>query len=221
MKTRIAIAEDNLHIANSLKEKLSRYSKDVEIVFIANNGEELLNKLKKADKVDLILMDIEMPVMDGIEASRRVKEIYPDIHILILTVFDDDDKIFNAIKNGASGYLLKEESPETIYEAINVIMDGGAISSASIALKILNILKRSELTNGRTTQAPVETFGISKREIEILERLKEGKDYKKIADELFISPSTVRKHIENIYSKLQVHNKMEAVQKGIKYNIIK
>lgn len=221
MKTRIAIAEDNLHIANSLKEKLSRYSKEIEIAFIANNGEDLLNKLKKDDKINLILMDIEMPIMDGIEASRRVKEFYPDIHILILTVFDDDEKIFNAIKNGASGYLLKEESPETIYEAINVIIDGGAISSASIALKILNLLKRSELTNDRNAQAPVETFGISKREIEILERLKEGKDYKKIADELFISPSTVRKHIENIYSKLQVHNKVEAVQKGIKYNIIK
>ncbi len=220
MKIRIAIAEDNIHIANSLKEKLSRYSIEIEIAFIANNGEELLNKLKKADKIDLILMDIEMPVMDGIETSRRVKEIYPDTHILILTVFDDDEKIFNAIKNGASGYLLKEESPETIYEAIKVIMDGGAISSASIAFKILNLLKRSELTNEKSLQSAVDTFGISKREIEILERLKEGKDYKKIADELFISPSTVRKHIENIYSKLQVHNKMEAVQKGIKYKII-
>ena len=222
MKIKLAIAEDNKIIARSLLEKLSVFSEEIEIKFVAKNGKELLDKLKSEKNIDVILMDIEMPEMDGIQATFEVKNLYPQIKILILTVFDDDDKIFNAIQNGASGYLLKEESPEAIFNAIKIIVEDGATMSPSIASKILNLMRKSELKpDSKTADQNTETFDLSQREIEVLEKVKMGKDHKKIADELFISPSTVRKHLENIYVKLQVHNKMEAVQKAIAHKIIK
>ncbi len=224
MKINLAITEDNKIITQSLLEKLSLFSKELEIKFTAKNGVDLLNKLKSNKNIDIILMDIEMPEMDGIQATFEVKKIYPQIKILILTVFDDDDKIFNAIQNGASGYLLKEESPKTIFNSIKIVMDGGATMSSSIAAKILNFMRtpntKSEPLENKEN-SPVDMFDLSSREIEVLEKVKDGKDYKKIADELFISPSTVRKHLENIYLKLQVHNKMQAVQKAIEHKIIK
>lgn len=222
MKIKIAIAEDNKIIARSLMEKLSIFTDNVEIKYVAKDGIELLNKLKLDNDIDLILMDIEMPVMDGIQATYEVKNLYPQIKILILTVFDDDEKIFKAIQNGASGYLLKEETPESILNSIKIVMEGGATMSPSIATKILNMLSHAELKSSIIKkQETTENFDLSEREIEVLEKLKLGKDYKEIASELFISPSTVRKHIENIYLKLQVHNKMQAVQKAIQHNIIK
>lgn len=222
MKIKIAIAEDNKIIARSLMEKLSIFTDNVEIKYVAKGGIELLNKLKLDNDIDLILMDIEMPGMDGIQATYEVKNLYPQIKILILTVFDDDEKIFKAIQNGASGYLLKEETPESILNSIKIVMEGGATMSPSIATKILNMLSHAELKSSIIKkQETTENFDLSEREIEVLEKLKLGKDYKEIASELFISPSTVRKHIENIYLKLQVHNKMQAVQKAIQHNIIK
>jgi DNA-binding NarL/FixJ family response regulator len=218
----IAIADDNKIIAQSLIDKLKRYSKEIEVKFVARNGEDLLNKLKANKNIDLILMDIEMPVMDGITATLEVKNLYPQIKILILTVFDDDDKIFRAIQNGSSGYLLKDESPESIYNAIKIVMEGGGTMSSSIAAKILNLLSKAEIkSENKNKEQEFDNFDLSKREIEVLERLKLGEDYKKIAEELFISPATVRKHIENIYIKLQVHNKMQAVQKAMEHKIIK
>lgn len=224
MKIKIAITEDNKIIAQSFVEKLSLFSTELEIKFIAKNGVELLNKLKSNRDIDVILMDIEMPEMDGIQATYEVKNLYPQIKILILTVFDDDDKIFKAIQNGASGYLLKEESPEAIFNSIKIIMGGGATMSPSIASKILSIMRKAEIKSEEdksNEKIKTETFDLSQREIEVLEKLKQGKDYKKIADELFISPSTVRKHLENIYLKLHVHNKMQAVQKAMEHKIIK
>lgn len=223
MTIKIAIAEDNKIIAQSLAERLNNFSSEIKILFIAKNGNDLLSKLKLYRDIDLILMDIEMPEMDGIQATFQVKTLYPNIKILILTVFDDDDKIFKAIQNGASGYLLKEESPETIVNSIKILMEGGATMSPSIAAKTLNLLSRSELIPDKSNikNQSMNDYDLSEREIEVLKKLKLGKDYKEIANELFISPSTVRKHIENIYLKLQVHNKMQAVQKAIDHKIIK
>jgi len=223
MKIKIAITEDNKIIAQSLVEKLNLFSNDIEIKFIAKNGVELLNKLRLNKNIDLILMDIEMPEMDGIQATYEVKTLYPEIKILILTVFDDDDKIFKAIQNGASGYLLKEETPESIFKAIQILMEGGATMSPSIASRILNLLSRAEIKHNQseTSIHPSIDFNLSEREIDVLKRLKLGKDYKEIAQELFISPSTVRKHIENIYLKLQVHTKIHAIQRAIDQKIIK
>ncbi len=213
----IALAEDNDFLAKSLKEKLSFFSNEIRFVFRAKNGRELLNILPNYSDVQVILMDIEMPVMDGITATQEVVERYKEIKVIMLTVFDDDDKIFSAIKAGAMGYLLKEESPEKIIESIKSVYEGGAPMSASIAAKTLQLLRNPITISNKTT---AQEFNLSEREIEVLELLKKGYDYNKTAETLFISPFTVRKHIENIYRKLQVHNKIEAVQKAINHRII-
>jgi len=214
---KIAIAEDNTFLAEAVKEKISFFD-DLKFKFRGANGNDFIGKLTQDHNVDVILMDIQMPEMDGIQATEFIKKNYPQIKILMLTVFDDDEHIFKAIQAGADGYLLKETNPDELYKAIKDVLDGGAAMTPSIALKTLNILRAPE----RVTQDLVqkEEISLSKRETEILQQLSKGLNYQKIAENLIISPSTVRKHIENTYKKLQVHNKMEAVQKGIKHNLI-
>jgi DNA-binding NarL/FixJ family response regulator len=206
MKIKIAIAEDNPALAKSVKANVASFD-NVELLFIAPNGKELLQKI--AENVpDLILMDINMPVMDGIEATQKVKHHFPAIKIIMLTVFDEEEKIFQSIIAGASGYLLKDEKPAKIMNAITEAMEGGAPMSSAIATKALQMIR------GQKTEIVPEKndFNLSKREIEIMELISKGDNYNQIADKLFISPNTVRKHIENIYSKLHVHNKVEAIQ---------
>ena len=218
-KIKIAISEDNNLLAESIKEKLDFFSEEVEYRFRAKDGKDLMNKLESDSNVEVILMDIEMPKMDGIQATKEVNEKYPDIKIIMLTVFDDEEKIFKSIQAGASGYLLKDEKPVKIIEAVNMIMDGGAPMSPTIAAKSLELLRNPERFE-KTPNDTVEEYSLSKREVEVLEEISKGSEYTKIAEELFISPKTVRKHIENIYKKLQVHNKMQAVQKAQKHKLI-
>jgi DNA-binding NarL/FixJ family response regulator len=206
MKIKIAIAEDNPALAKSVKENVASFD-NVELLFIAPNGKELLQKI--AENVpDLILMDINMPVMDGIEATQKVKHHFPSIKIIMLTVFDEEEKIFQSIIAGASGYLLKDEKPARIMDAITEAMNGGAPMSSAIATKALQLIRgqKAEIVPEKND------FNLSKREIEIMELISKGDNYNQIAEKLFISPNTVRKHIENIYSKLHVHNKVEAIQ---------
>ena len=217
MKIRVVLTEDNNFLADSLIEKLQIFASEIEFCYRAINGKDLLRKLENNSDVDVILMDIEMPVMDGITAASNVSKQYPDIKITMLTVFDDDDKIFNAILSGANGYMLKDESPENIVNGIKLIMEGGAPMTASIAGKILGIIRK--ISEDKNYQ-PHEDYDLSKREIEILEQLKAGYEYKQIGDNLFISPATVRKHIENIYRKLQVNNKVQAITKAMDNKII-
>ncbi|MFQ5652982.1 MAG: response regulator [bacterium] len=217
VKIRIALAEDNDFLALSIAEKLQLFADDIEFKFRAVNGEDLLSKLADDRTVDTILMDIEMPKVDGIEATELVKQKYPHIKVIMLTVFDDEDKIFRAIQAGAMGYLLKDEPPEKIRDGIEMIMAGGAPMSPTIAAKTLGILKNPECVK---EQEPLTDFSLTKRETQVLEQLSRGLDYNKIAGNLFISPATVRKHIENIYGKLQVHNKVQAIQKAQKHKLI-
>ncbi len=217
MKIKIAIAEDNDFLAKSLIEKLALLPEKFSMDYRARNGLEMVGYLKASNLPDVILMDIEMPVMNGIAATAQISENFPDIKIIMLTVFDDEDKIFKAIKSGASGYLLKDESVEKIVDGIDSVLNGGAPMSAAIASKTLKLLKQS---SDIITEKPTDDFNLSKREVEVLELLKEGFDYNQIAEKLFISPFTVRKHIENIYKKLQVNNKMQAVQKATTNRII-
>ena len=217
MKIRIAIAEDIKLLADAIKEKLSLFSDELEFAFRAENGIDIIDKLSFDHTVDTILMDIEMPYMNGIDATEKITNEYPHIKVIMLTVFDDEEKIFKAIQAGAKGYLLKDETPKVIYEGIKMIMNGGAPMSPTIAAKALELLRNPGKANFEQID---EKYTLSKRETEVLEQLSKGLDYTKIAGNLFISPSTVRKHLENIYSKLQVHNKMQAVQKAIKHNLI-
>ncbi len=217
MKINIAVAEDNPFLAKAIQEKIS-FFEDFKLKFLAVNGEEFLKELENDHNIDVILMDIQMPKMDGIECTEIIKTKYPQIKVLMLTVFDDDDHIFKAIHAGADGYLLKETNPDVLYKALCDVLEGGAAMTPSIALKALNILRNPERMSKNQTQ--VEEIKLSKREKEVLEQLSKGLNYHQIAENLFISPSTVRKHIENTYKKLHVHNKMEAVQKAMKHNLI-
>ncbi len=217
MKVKIAVAEDNANLARTIRESISQYP-ELELLFIAPNGKELLQKLPQQTP-DIILMDINMPLMNGIEATLKVKHHFPSVKIIMLTVFDEEDKIFQSILAGATGYLLKDEKPAHILAAIREAMDGGAPMSPPIALKTLQLVRQSTPAAAGPL-VPTGDFGLSAREIEILEKVAEGKNYQEIANVLFISPKTVRKHIENIYGKLQVHNKMEAVQVAKKNRLI-
>jgi DNA-binding NarL/FixJ family response regulator len=206
MKIKIALVEDNPNLARSLKENISS-NESIEVLFTASNGQDAIRKL--ASKIpDIILMDINMPVMDGIEATRSIRHFFPSVKVIMLTVFDDEENIFNAVLAGASGYLLKDEKPEKIFLALDEAMEGGAPMSPVIATKSLQFIrgKKQNLVSGE------DKFDLTTREIEILEHLSKGETYQQIAEKLFISPKTVRKHIENIYIKLQVHNKVDALR---------
>lgn len=217
MNLKICIAEDNYFLVKTIREKLSFFD-DISVKFHANNGAELIGKLEENHNIDVILMDIQMPEMNGIKATELIKKKYPQIKVIMLTVVDDDDCVFKAIKAGANGYLLKEIDAEKLYKSIIEVTKGGAPMTPSIALKTLNLLRNPQLLD--TNIKDQEEIKLSKRETEILIQLSKGLNYNAISDNLIISPSTVRKHIENIYKKLQVHSKMEAVMKAQKRNLI-
>ncbi|MGC4058747.1 MAG: response regulator transcription factor [Chitinophagaceae bacterium] len=209
----IAIAEDNAMALKAIEGKLAHYP-DIAVRLKTMNGRLLIDQLPR-HQIDLVLMDIDMPVMNGIEATIEIKKRYPQIKVLVLTTFDDDEKIFDSIMAGSSGYLLKEEPREQVYKAICEAMSGGAAMSPIIAMKALNLIRNP--FNGSTNR---QDFGLSPREIELLEQLKNGLTYEQLATNLYISVGTVRKHIENIYRKLQVNNKVNAVKVAIDNRII-
>ena len=215
MSVRIAIVDDNVFLQKAVAEKLSFFD-DLILKFTAINGKDLLTKLEANKNIDLILMNIEMPECNGIEATKMVKSKYPQLKIIMLTVFDNDENIFNAIQAGADGYLLKEVNPKDLHQGIIETLNGGAAMNPSIALKTLKLLRNPV----EFAQKEQEEIKLSTREIEVLEQLSKGLNYNIIADNLILSPSTVRKHIENIYTKLQVHNKLEAIQKAKSNNLI-
>jgi DNA-binding NarL/FixJ family response regulator len=210
------IVDDNTFLIKAIQEKLSFFD-DIQIKFTALDGSDLLNKISTNHNIDVILMDIDMPILNGIEATEIIKNKYPHIKVIMLTVFDNDENIFNAIKAGADGYLLKEVEPKTLYEGIIDTLNGGAAMNPSIALKTLKLLRNPISLDNKKEE---EIIKLSAREIDVLEQLSKGLNYINIAENLILSPSTVRKHIENIYTKLQVHNKLEAVQKAKKNNLI-
>ena len=213
---KIGIVDDNSFLIQTAQEKLSFFD-DFSVKLTAVNGLNLLEKLEINHNLDLILMDIEMPKMNGIEATNIVKQKYPHIKIIMLTVFDNDENIFKSIKAGADGYLLKEVNPKDLQNGIIETMNGGATMTPSIALKTLKLFRNPI---DFETNINSEEFNLTNREIEVLEQLSKGLTYNTIADHLFLSLGTVRKHVENIYTKLQVHNKLEAIQKAKNNNLI-
>lgn len=213
---KIALAEDNNFLAQSIVERISFFD-DLIFKYRCVNGADLLKKLENDHNLDVILMDIQMPVMDGISATEIVKTKYPHIKIIMLTVFDDAENIFNSILAGADGYLLKDENAEQLYKGIMEIDNGGAPMSPSIAFKALKLLRNPMEIHPSKSNG---NFELTKREIEVLEQLSTGLNNNEIGDNLHISPGTVRKHVENIYRKLHVHNKVEAVNLAKKERLI-
>ncbi len=210
---KIAIVDDKQANRVSLAEKL-QYDKKIVVLFEASHGKDFLEKMqeRKSNIPDIVLMDIDMPVMNGIDTVSVASEVYPSTKFLMFTVFDDDTKVFEAIKSGAIGYLLKDEKVDVVIDAIHqIITYGGSPMSPSIARKALKLLMNSE----SSTQAK-EASTLSEREMDILKALVEGCDHKEAAEKLFISPHTVRTHISNIYQKLHVNNRAQAVKLAIK-----
>ena len=214
MKIPIAVVDDNTQNRNFLVDQI-KYSNEVSVVFTAKNGDDFLTQMKNLPKnlhPAVVLMDIEMPEMNGMEAVKYGRQIYPDLKFLMLTVFDDDDKIFEAIKNGASGYLLKDEKTITIIDHIQQLLEiGGAPMSPSIARKALS---RSTFNEDAGVKNDVAER-LSERERNVLKLVVEGKDYKAIAEKLFLSTHTIRKHIANIYEKLHVSSKAQVINMAL------
>jgi DNA-binding NarL/FixJ family response regulator len=199
---RVAIVEDNQTLRTSLESLFNR-TEGMRCITTMNN---LLNVISEvgAARPDIILMDIGLPNISGIEGVRTVKTHFPTIQVLMFTVFDEDDKIFDAIRAGASGYLLKKTPPAEIVQAIFDLYHGGAPMTASIARRVLQSFQA-------TPQSLIADYQLTPRENEILHTLVDGLSYKKIADKYCVSISTIRTHICNIYSKLHVNSKAEAV----------
>ena len=210
---RIAIVDDKLRNRRIVMEKLA-VNPHFQLLFEAADGNEFLNKmstLEPENLPDIILMDLEMPEINGIAAIAIASSLYPAVRFVVLTVFDDDDKIFSAIKAGACGYLLKEESGGVIADMLLQLWESGATPiSPSIAYKILQMLKARETPNTATDEPDI--FQLSLREKEILELLAEGYEYREIGERLFISPNTVKKHCISIYQKLHVSNRAQALK---------
>lgn len=211
MSFTVALTEDNSVNRNTFMQKMKVLG-TLQLVFVAVDGNDCLEQLKGLphDKLpQVIFMDLEMPGLDGIDAIRMAKSLYPQVHFIVLTVFDDEEKIFEAIKAGASGYLLKHEPAEVLQEAIiNVLDFGGAPMSPAIARKTLKLLSSAHSHTADTNNFPQS---ITDREKEILRYMVNGWDAKRISAELDISVLTIRKHIANIYQKLHVNSRAQVI----------
>lgn len=212
MNIRVTIFEDN----NSLRQSLYQLVNGSEGFKCVGAFEDCLDIYKNIEdtKPDVVLMDIEMPGINGIEAVGMLREKYPGLKILMQTIFEDSEKIFNSILAGASGYILKNTSPSRFLDFIKETFEGGAPMSPSVATKVLKMMAE------QAPYAKVNNFNLSEREKEILSCLVKGMSYKLIADACFISIDTVRSHIRNIYEKLHVHSKGEAIATAIKGRIV-
>jgi DNA-binding NarL/FixJ family response regulator len=200
MSIRVAIVEDTRDIREGLALLIDS-SDGFECVDVCEDGEVALEQLPKS-KPDVVLMDINMPGISGIECVAKLKGVLSDTQFMMCTVYEEDEHIFNSLKVGASGYILKKTEPGKLLEAITDMYNGGSPMSGSIARKVISSFQ------------PISSHNeLSTREFEILESLSKGYRYKEIADKLFISIDTVRSHIRKIYEKLQVHSRTEALNK--------
>lgn len=210
----VALAEDKSVNRNTFLQKINLLG-NMQVVFVANDGMECLEHLKGLPFVkqpQIIFMDLEMPHLNGIETIRIGKAMYPHIHFIVLTVFDDDEKIFEAIKAGATGYLLKHEPAGILHEAVtNALEYGGAPMSPAIARKALQLMSKATLQSEPASERISLPEMITEREEEILKLMVRGWDAKRISSELNISVLTVRKHTANIYMKLHVQSKAEVM----------
>jgi DNA-binding NarL/FixJ family response regulator len=208
MKIPVAIVEDNNDIRLAL-EQIIEMSDTCELAGSCVNGEEALIKL--ADfQPKVVLMDISLGGITGIEVVKKMKVEYPEILFMMCTIYEDDEQLFEALSAGASGYILKKTPPGKLLDAIAELVEGGAPMSSQIARKVVAAFQNKKAGE----QADAAALDVlSKREKEILEMIAKGLLYKEIADSLFISTETVRKHVKHIYDKLHVDNRVEAVNK--------
>lgn len=208
---RIMLYEDNPQLREGLTMLIDG-SEGFQVLASFKNCSNVVDEVE-AFKPDVILMDIDMPVVNGIEGLKRIRQHNHEVKVLMLTVFDDNKNVFEALKNGANGYVLKKTPPAKLLEYITEAASGGAPMTSSIATQVLKMFSE--------VQAPAgEDYNLSEREKEVLQHLVNGFSYKMIAAEMFISIDTVRSHIKKIYEKLHVNSKSEAVAKAFKDKIV-
>jgi DNA-binding NarL/FixJ family response regulator len=216
-KTRVLLVDDQVLFVESLRTVLETRAADFEVVGVALSGREAI-RLVVEKQPDIILMDVRMPDMDGVEATKIIREAYPDIHVLMLTTFDDDVYVVEAMNHGAAGYLLKDIPPEELIVSLRAVCSGSIIISPQVANKVLRTREgdasAEEGAEARAVPSGENAFlrFLSKREIEILRLIGEGADNVLIAKKLSIAEQTVKNHVSVIYSKLHVHNRMQAMK---------
>ncbi|MBX3009457.1 MAG: response regulator transcription factor [Melioribacteraceae bacterium] len=210
---KIAIIEDNTVIREGLSALING-TPEYSCVGAFSDCESFLAKLEKLD-VNVALMDIGLPGMTGIEGIEKAKRKKPELNILVLTVYEDNNTVFKALCAGACGYLVKKTTPSRLLEAIKDANEGGSPMSSLIARQVINVFQQNQNKKNDNDEDQ-----LSQREIEVLTSLSNGNNYQEIADSLFISVDTVRHHIRNIYRKLHVHSQSEAVAKAIRKGII-
>jgi DNA-binding NarL/FixJ family response regulator len=210
MEIAVAVFDDNKDRLDSLKMLISRQDK----MLCTGMFENCIDVIKKIESSlpDVVLMDIDMPGMNGIEGVRLIKQHFPKVLIIMQTVFEDDEKIFAAILAGADGYILKKTPPQKLIEGIFEVMENGAPMTASVAKQVLKLFQNQP--------ARVDEYNLTEREKEILGYLVKGMSYKMIADACNVTYFTVNMHIKNIYEKLHVHSATEAVSKALKNKIV-
>ncbi|MFN8250956.1 MAG: response regulator transcription factor [Ferruginibacter sp.] len=211
MPFKVILYEDNESLRNSLCSLL-QWNSDVEITAALSNAQTVLTDLAQF-KPDVVLMDIDMPVVNGVQALQQIRKLYPELPVIMLTIFDDNENIFNAICAGASGYLLKKNFDQII-PSVKDVLNGGAPMTGSIAKKVLSLFPRPAV------KAADEEQLLSARETELLQLLVKGYSYKMIADEMNISIETVRSHIKKVYKKMQVNSATEAVYKAMQDKLV-
>jgi DNA-binding NarL/FixJ family response regulator len=212
VEIKVAIFEDSKMLRESL-EQLVNNADDMYCCGSFPDANKLMRNMQMANP-DVVMMDINMPGTSGIEAVQQIKEKFPQVQILMQTVFEENDKIFAALCAGASGYILKKTSPQKMIEAIRETWLGGAPMTASVAAKVLQMFR------SQSSAEKKEYIDLSEREREILALLVKGYSYKVIAAECYISIDTVSTHVRHIYEKLHVHSKSEAVAKAIRQKLI-
>ena len=204
---KVLIADDQELIRESLKIILDS-KPDIEVTDAVSDGLEVIRSVREK-RPDIILLDIRMPRLDGVSCTKIIKEGYPDIKIIILTTFDDDEYVFNALKYGASGYLLKGISMDSLVEAINTVYQGQAMINPDIASKVLKFFSKLAVNN-ETIHVPVENIKmITKNEWTIIKEFSKGKSNKEIAKDLSFSEGTVRNYLSNILDKLELRDRTQ------------
>jgi DNA-binding NarL/FixJ family response regulator len=211
--TKVAIFDDNKPRRELLKMLISS-TKGFECTGAFEDCRNVLSNIA-TNIPDLVLMDIDMPHVNGIEGLTQIKSQFPQVKIMMQTIFEDDDKIFSAIKAGAVGYILKKTPPAKLLEFIKEVMEGGAPMTPSVARQLLNIV------SGKNQNKKLNKFDLSNREKDILELLVKGFSYKMIAEKCNITYATVNSHVSHIYEKLHVSSGTEAVAKAIEHKIVK
>ena len=210
-KISVCIVEDVTDIRQAL-EQIIELSENCSLAGSFSSGEEALVKIPII-RPNVVLMDIGLGSTNGIDLVKELKPQHPEILYMMCTVYEEDEKIFDALRAGASGYILKKSSPAKLLDAIGELVDGGAPMSSQIALKVVNAFKDMPVQETLIATENADTAMLTRREKMILEKLAQGKIYKEIGKELDISPETVRKHVYHIYEKLHVNNRVEAVNK--------